>query len=284
VSIPSYAPAGKHRLHLTYSNDRLRVKLDQDLYFDVANDGSWAKDALVDGWKAKYPAVAILQQGVPCRELGVEKYAGAQDTYIYSTHSVPDRNSDHINYGGLGYLQVGRYALASRPLVRFDLSKVPADAALAEAALQIYLYGRSDRRGGSPGLVAYPVLKDWGAGRGLGDLYAKNPILPGEASWLCNRHPEKWAKAGCGEAGVDRAEQPGGQGDFIKEPKGWVTIRLDKALIVGWLKDPASNKGLILQDRKEEDGSCCQYRSSEYEDEAFRPRLILAFGEELPGK
>jgi hypothetical protein len=280
LNIPSAAASARHRLRLTYVNGGLKMNVSKDLFFDVTNDGGWKADPVIDAARAKYAAVLVLQNGRPCLELHLDRYDGAQDTYLLSTHSVPDRNSDFVNFGGLTYFWIGRYSLLNRALVKFDTKCIPAPAAVREAWLQLYSV---TRRNGSPQIAAFEVLKDWSAGRGLGDLYVKNPVLPGEASWLCSQHPTRWDAPGCGGAGKDRCENPVGRAGRSKQAKGWVTIPLEPETVGRWVRRPESNRGLVLMDKNEataEDSA--QYRSCEFEDAVMRPRLIVALSEALP--
>lgn len=279
LNIPSTARTARHRLHILYVNDRLKMKVRKDLYFNVNNDGAWKTDPLIEAVRAKYPTVLIVQNGRPCEPLGIRRYAGAHDTYMHATHRVPDRNTDFVSYGGLTYLSIGPYGQVMRTLIKFDLSRIPAAGRPKEAYLQIYLCSKPGRFGGrAPEIEAFEVLKEWGAGRGDGSRWRKDPVLPGEASWLCNRRPTKWHVGGCGAPGRDRSEKAVGHGPALKGSKGWATIRLEAKLIRKWIENPASNHGLLLVDKNEGKNAqgSAKYRSSEFEDAVMRPRLILA--------
>ncbi|MGB2821771.1 MAG: hypothetical protein WBF17_12370, partial [Phycisphaerae bacterium] len=237
LSIPSWAETARHRLNLHYTNERLKMDVSKDLFFHVHNDGSWRRSPLLEKLRAKYPAVAVLQNGQPCPILGVAEYAGTHDTHMLATHSVPDRNADFVNFGGLTWLSIGKYGQANRALIRFDLSRIPRDAAVQEACVQIYVYS-TPRRTKPPAIQAFEVLQPWGAGRALGNRWLKDYILPGEASWQCSRHPQKWSAPGCGAPREDRSERPVGSAPAPGQPKGWVTIPLEPAVVRKWLRDP----------------------------------------------
>jgi len=278
LSVPSTAKTGRHRMRLVYVNARLKMKVARDLYFHVKNDGSWKADPVIDSARGKYPTVLILQNGRGCRPLGLSGYQGTTDTYMHSTHRVPDRNTDFVNYGGLIRFQLGRYGQSYRTLIRFDLAGIPAGAEVKEAWLQVYVCAVPGRNGRPPEVAAYDVLKDWGAGRGNGSRWVKKPVMGGEASWLSHQHPAKWGAPGCSAPGVDRSAEPVGQAPRLKGKKGWVTIPLDAKLVGRWITQPATNHGLLLVDKNEgvKGGGYAHYRSSEFEDVAMRPRLILA--------
>lgn len=280
-NVPSYGPSGRHRLRLSYVHDRLKMNVQKEMIFRVENDGSWDDTSVVDEAAKGHQAVAILQPGRPSRVLGAKAYAGLADTYMHATHNVPDRNADFANYGTLPMLRAGHYGQEQRALVRFDLSAVPAGAKVGAAWLQLYLAdwsgGDRGRRGARAQFVAYEVLKDWKAGRGNGNYFwhdKKNPpIAAGEASWQHFAHPAKWAKAGCGQPGVDRGAAPAGKSEVVRKYNRWVTIPLEKSVVARWLARPGANRGLLIVGTQ----ACAMFHSGEFEDAAMRPRLILAF-------
>ena len=124
LNIPSFARTAKHRLNLHYTNKRLKMDVSKDLFFHVHNDGSWRKNPLAARLREKYPTVVTLQNGLPCGPAGAAAYAGACDTHMLSTHNVPDRNADFVNFGGLTHLSIGTYGQTNRTLIRFDLSRI----------------------------------------------------------------------------------------------------------------------------------------------------------------
>lgn len=223
--------------------------------------------------KKRYSATAILQSGVADETLGLKSYGGSVDTWIYAPHRVADRNNAHVNYGTVDHISIGKYALISRGLLRFDLEGVSKGAKVGSAVLQLYMFAKRK----PSGIEAYDVLKPWGAGRGTGSRWTKPAVVDGEASWNCYQHPSKWDGSGCGAAGKDRSEKPVGQGAAISEGKGWVTVELDPKLVQRWIDEPSSNRGIMLKDKGEGNGSECKYRSNEFEDAGMRPRLVVGF-------
>ncbi len=273
-NIPTTAKTGKHRLHMSYVNTRLDMEVRRELFFNVVNDGSWNACPQLDAAKAKYPSVVVLQQGRACEPLGIEKYAGTRDAHMISTHRVPDRRADHCNFGGIVQMRIGTYGQSLRGLLAFDLNNVPDDAEVAEAHLQLYTWqflGRQ-RDGAATKVTAYEVLKPWSAGVGNGSRYAKPVIRKGEASWQCSSFPTQWTEWGCSAPGVDRSAKPIGASAKIAA-KAWVSIPLDTATVQRWVKDGKANHGVLLLG----EGYAGSYHSSEFEDLAMHPRLILAF-------
>lgn len=284
MSIPSIAKSAKHRVKLVYNNGKHGIKDSKDLFFTVKNEGGWDKDPLIDQLKNTFSGVVMLQNGLPCKTLGIANYEGISETYLFSTHRVGDRNSDYVNHGACSALWIGNYAQTQRALFKFDLRKIPTSSVVQKAFLKVYMFQKGSGRGRPRvnALQAFEVLKAWEGGRGQG-LWPKGGhrrvprVKSGEASWNCSAHPTKWNKPGCGGIGTDRADKVLGQGAPPQGKKGWVTIELDKTIVQRWIKDPTSNKGILLKDAKESGGSKSAYRSSEFSDIAFRPRLILAF-------
>jgi hypothetical protein len=279
--VPSFAKTGRHRLNLSYKQKKLGFDLSKDLYFNVVNDGSWNDLRALDEAAKKYPTAAMLQQGRPCQELAIDSYAGVSDTHMIARHRVPDRRGDHCNIGRVPTLRIGHYGPEQRGLIRFELARVPKSSEVAQAHLQIYLGdwpGPEARKFRcSATFTAYDVLKDWNAGIGNGSRYAKPPIRKGEASWQCNSYPTTWAKPGCSEPGVDRAAEPVGKTGVIRKRKQWVTIPLDAAMVTRWVARPETNRGVLLAAK----GTAGLFHSSEYEDPAMRPRLILGFKKKI---
>lgn len=254
-------------------NQRLNFEISRDFYLNVVNDGSWKTHPVIEAMKKRYSAAALLQNGTACEPLGLKAYEGCADTWIYSPHSVADRNAAHVNFGVVDHLSIGRYALASRALLRFDMKSVPKGAKVGSACVQLYMFER--RR--APELEAYEVLKAWGAGRGVGDIYFRPPVMDGEASWNCHQHPSKWEEGGCGAAGKDRSEKPVGASQPFGEARGWVTIDIDPKLVQRWIDDAGSNLGLLVKHKTEADGTECKYRSADFDDVGMRPRLVIGF-------
>lgn len=281
MSIPSWAKSAQHRIKVSYAFKKYGLSFEKDLFFEVKNQGNWDRDETADRLAKQYPSTAILQNGLPCPELDLDKYEGAEDTYLYSTHPVSDRNTDFVNYGACSNFLLGRYAYKHRALVRYDLLGIPNEARVSKAFLKIFIYSK---RGKGPTGQAYEILKKWSAGRGPGSPWVKEPVKKGEASWLCSSYPQKWDKPGGEGLGTDRSETPCSTALAPKTNKQWVSFELPKELVQRWIAKPETNFGLMLIDKDEAKGYSSSFRSSDFSDIAFRPRLVLAFEEKLPGK
>ena len=278
-NIPSYAKQGRQRLNLTYVHAQLKINLSKEFTFSVQNDGSWDRNAVLDRLATNCQTVIVLQSGRPVKDLGFASYDGVRDTYMMSPHPVPDRRADHCNFGKDVKICVGVYGTENRALVAFDLSRVPKNAVLAEAHLQLYAVAKAGGRGASVTPAAFEVLKPWTEGRGHADFYlSTNAIRAGETAWQWNLNPQTWSQGGCGDPGKDRSAESIGESARIRETRMWADIPLATNVVARWIKDPASNNGLILVDPQASRGDIrVDFHSSEFEDPAMRPRLILAF-------
>jgi hypothetical protein len=161
--------------------------------------------------------------------------------------------------------------------MHFDLTQISRKAKVKKAYLKLYLFGAVHSKTG-PELEAFEVLKPWAEGRGKGPFpRPKIPtVVKGEATWVHSSYPEKWAEKGAGKPGVDRGEKSAGR-QLEKSPvlKSWVTIEIDPALVQKWISDPKSNLGIVLKTVNESRHGRGSYRSSEFSDPVFRPKLIL---------
>jgi len=281
VSIPSWAKSVRHSIRVSYAFEKYGLNFEKDLFFEVKNQGNWDRDETADQLAKQYPSTVILQNGLRCPELGLEKYGGAEDTYLFSTHPVSDRNTDFVNYGACDHFLLGRYAYKHRPLMRYDLSAIPREATVSKAILKIYIYSK---RGNGPTGQAFEILKKWGEGRGPGSRWVKEPFKSGEASWSCNSHPQRWDKPGGDGIGTDRSGTPISTALAPRTNKQWINFELPNDLVQRWIMKPETNYGLMLIDKDEAKGYSSSFRSSDFSDVAFRPRLVLAFEEKLPGK
>ena len=178
MCVPTTAKNGKHRFVLNW--ERKGYKSEKVLTFNVKNKGSWDKDKLAEKLKKDYKNVVLLQNGLACKELKIKDYSGIEETYIFSTHRVHDRNMDWINFGAKPSFSIGVYSQTAKGMMKFDLSKVSEKSKVAKAYLKIYNYEAKIK---SPAITVHEVLKDWGTGKSVGNLYRKPQILKGEVSW-----------------------------------------------------------------------------------------------------
>jgi len=95
---------------------------------------------------------------------GLAGYAGVTDTWI-STNDWAPTLQDTVNYGQNDVLKVERNE-GDNPLLRFDLSSIPANSMVVSATLGLYNLTQSNPGGESTPAVCnlYGVLVDWDEG------------------------------------------------------------------------------------------------------------------------
>jgi hypothetical protein len=300
VSIPSHAKAGPHRITIELKYEALGIQDKVELIFRVANAGGFEKDPEAEALKQKFPgaALATLQEGQPCEALKLERYTGCQDAKIHATHNVADRNADFCNWGGTDTVAAGFYGQELRNLIRWDVSALPKTARIEKAVLKLYMHAAPGGKGWPHGKAVYRVLRAWGAGIGNGSIFDKKlgRARDGECSWLQARHPnDAWAAPGCNGPGVDREAEPLAVSYCLDQPKNekgapqptaqvWVSFDVTAA-VQDWVSKPDSNFGLLLaakggelKSSEEKQGTGAAYfRSANYADPVFRPRLVVVY-------
>ncbi len=179
---------------------------------------------------------------------GVDGYDGCEDTRI-SEHN-PDQNFANQE------LVVGDRARVNT-LIRFDLSPVPWYATILEATLGLHVANYGQRPSQAAIIATYPVTRTWSET---------------EATWIKATNRDNWALPGCNDLESDRS--PVALDSRSLHELGWYTWDVTDA-VQRWLRDPASNKGLYLQQTNTEVGGEYDIRESEYPGPAMRPYLII---------
>ena len=179
---------------------------------------------------------------------GQDGYTGVFDTYL-------DAWAGNVNYVDDAKL-AARQGSIRVPLLRFDLSPVPAGITIDRAILHLYVTNRSNSSALKIGIAK--VVRPWD---------------PAHVSWNRATASEAWAQPGAREVGVDRSVQLYAS-DFVDGEAYWSEWKLT-ALVQEWLLDPASNHGLMLL---AEGGVSVQYdfASSEMAPE-YRPYLEIGY-------
>lgn len=186
--------------------------------------------------------VVALQQGL-------DGYVGVDDTWISSW-------APEANYGSHPALYIrSNDVLAS--MLRYDLSQIPRGAEIEDATLSVYAYNSS-----------------W-AGLLVADVYGVvRPWNVNEVTWISASQSITWTEPGCNDPGSDR-------GAVAVDVQGfdsvghWYSFSVS-SLVEGWVRDPASNNGLILKGRP---GDPVQYSisSSDAVYQALRPILTISY-------
>lgn len=188
--------------------------------------------------------VATFQQGV-------NGYTGCEDTRI--SENLPDANF------GEGELILGDRG-GTGTLIRFDLSSIPFYATILESTLQLYVSNFGQRAPEPIICASYPVTRTW---REM------------EATWNRATSLDYWGLPGCSDIYSDRSPTPTDQQSLFEIGR-WYSWDVTSAAR-GWVRDPTSNKGILLQQTTPEIGGEYDIRESEYPGPEVRPRLVLRY-------
>lgn len=181
---------------------------------------------------------------------GEAGYTGCADTRI--AEGRPDTN---FSEGELILGEKGRIAT----LIRFDVSSIPGNAIILEATLGLYVANYGQRT--EPSIAAaYAVFRHW---------------QETEATWNKATTSDYWGSPGCSSTTSDRSATPLDH-ESLFERGQWHTWSVASA-VQDWVQDPASNKGLFLQQTNTEVGGEYDIRQSEYGGLEFRPYLLLRY-------
>jgi hypothetical protein len=186
----------------------------------------------------------ILQQGV-------DGYAGCVDTRI--SKEVPNANfgEDELVLGMKG--DVGA-------LVRFDVSGLPSWTTIREATLSMYVHNYGERDLAASICAAYPIYRTWDEMK---------------ATWHKATDSDDWGVPGCNDPVSDRS--PTALDDqAIYDADHWYVWDVTSA-VRNWVRDGASNKGVLIQQTNAEVGGEYDVRSSEYPGPETRPYLTIRY-------
>ena len=185
-------------------------------------------------------ATITLQQGS-------NGYTGSEDTYIHQYD--PDRNHCQQDQFRVGYDQT------YFGLVHFDLTSIPSNAIVTQAALQLYVTG-------------------WGGSDITMDAHCiKRIVNLCEATWNQAQHGEPWGQAGCNDTTTDRcagAESTVTSSGIHK----WYDFELT-ALVQGWVNGSIANNGLLL--RAPGSTSSLWFASAQNPTVSLRPKLVITY-------
>lgn len=182
---------------------------------------------------------------------GLEGYTGCADTRISEENPNSNFGDKELVLGMKGRASV---------LVRFDVSSLPQYAVIVEATLGLHVSNWGQRDAEPLIATTYVVNRTW---------------EEMQATWMHATTADRWGVPGCNDIDSDRSDVPMGS-QAIYEASVWYDWDVTPA-VQNWVTDPASNKGLIVQQRNVEIGGEYDLRSSEYPGIPFRPRLIVKY-------
>ena len=173
-------------------------------------------------------------------------YSGCKDTYIYQY--TPDSK-----YYLRDQLKVG-YKQRNATLVSFDLSSIPADASVTQAALGIYATGWS---GSDITIGAYRILRN-------SDL--------AQATWNQAQTDNYWRQPGCNDTSFDRRLDP--ESSLTTSSIGkWYDFDLT-SLVQEWVNGTQANNGILLRATYSPPSF---YFASAQSAADRRPRLVVSY-------
>jgi len=174
-------------------------------------------------------------------QYGLDGYEETMDTHI--TEYSENRNN---NMGGHTENECCEYDPANTDgksfLIWFDLSSLPTNTVVGEAALELYM--TSNRNGGNEkSVAAHRLLKDWAEGTGTGiDGRAANQD---EVCGVWTGKGENWEKFGADEPGVDFVETADDTIEIAGDIGDWYEWNITE-MCQYWVQHPDENFGAIL--------------------------------------
>jgi len=213
-----------------------------------------------------FAAAAAAQAGEPIQVV----LTPAKDNTLY------EDESGALSNGAGEFLFAGQTeaGVKRRALLQFDLaSEVPAGSEITDVSLELTV--SQTRFSTERSVSLHPALQDWGEGASdaEGDETSGAPAATGDATWLHTFFDtEFWDEAG-GDfvIGSSGTVQVGGVGDYT-----WSTIDMI-ADVQGWVDDPASNFGWLVQGDETADTTAKGINSREHSQTANRPELTVTF-------
>lgn len=182
-------------------------------------------------------------------QYGVNGYVNTQDVAINAW--VPDSN-----YEGRDRASIRANDVIA-PLLYFDVSSVPADATIIDAALHIYASQR---------LVDRPLEAR---------VYAiYRPWVASQATWNQANNWTRWTAPGCNGTPSDRAATPVTVIDMT-EIEQWYILGITE-LVQKWIDHPTSNCGVIFKGYHTT-SSGYELVMSENDQEWNRPKLVIRY-------
>jgi hypothetical protein len=182
---------------------------------------------------------------------GVDGYIGCSDTRISSESPDANFGDKELVLGMKGEVGV---------LIRFDVSAIPSNALIEEAELSLYVSNIGQRPADAAICATYPVTRPW------------NEM---QATWYKASDFNWWGLAGCNDITTDRSPVPTDQ-QAIYDFGRWYDWDVASA-VQEWVRDAASNRGLLIQQTNIKVGGEYDIRESEYPGPETRPVLWVRY-------
>ena len=193
---------------------------------------------------------------------GLSGYTGTTDTHINNW-------SKTTNYGPATILALYPYGNV-KPIIRFDLSAIPADAVVNSATLSMYASSWGSNSGSNKNTIYRVLDKSW---------------IESQANWNIYSAGNNWTTAGLGY-GTDIASSPTATIVTGYAPAGPMWVDLNVATLVqNWVNGTYPNYGVTYSNNSGSGGGgpTPQFYSSEYTtDITLRPKLVINYT--VPGE
>jgi hypothetical protein len=214
-------------------------------------------------------AILVVGAAKVCAQSTTIEAPASKDNTLYESATGAVSNGKGIHFF------VGRTNGASRRrgVIAFDLSQIPAGAAIQSAALTLQVTRVPNNI--SREIALHRATADWGEGNSNAGSTADGdgaPAQPGDATWLHRFfNTETWATMG---------------GDFNPTPSAsifvgalgsytWGSTSGMVADVQSWIDNPASNFGWVIIGNETVNGSAKQFASRE--SAANPPQLSVTF-------
>lgn len=208
--------------------------------------------------------------------LTVDLGASQDNTLYEDPDGLLSNGSGPVLFAGISGLE-----LIQRGLLQFDVaSEIPAGATITSANLTLYLSKTLDEQSGDI-IQLHRVEAAWGEGASMaggggpgsgGGMGA--PAEPGDATWTHRINPtDTWTTPG----GDFSATPSSSQSVFGLGFYSWGSTPQLVSDVQGWLNDPNSNFGWLLQGNEAENDTAKRFDSREYPDPSRRPVLTIEY-------
>jgi hypothetical protein len=181
--------------------------------------------------------------------VGSNGYTGSEDTQIYIYEPT-------TNYCTADLIKIGerrRYA----GLVRFDVSSVPANAAVSRATLQLYAYGWG---GANLPIDAFRVIRS---------------VNLCQTTWNQAASGNPWGTVGCENTSTDRDSVA--LSSITTTGIGqWYGFDITSAAR-GWVAGSMANNGVVLQQGWPALLDSYYFASAQHSNSSLRPRLVITY-------
>ena len=199
---------------------------------------------------AIYLAVVFGTKPTTTVQANTTSFSAAADTMIIE--NSPDSGYDDANPLKADGDNPAGTGSQLRPLLRWDVSRLPAGAKIESAKVTLNVTNSSPNS-----FAAHKLLKSWSE---VG------------STWTQAGPSSDWQVAGA-DGGKDR--ESAASGEFTPSSIQQTSFDLNASVVAGWRSEPSSNRGIILLGPSSPDGF--SFSSRENASYALRPTLTVTY-------